>query len=324
MHHKLKITLLGLSTILLLCQCGNEKEETTKNNTPNAVTDTASTNTVKEPELPVVKEIHYTAYPLKGMDTAVKHFKSVYNAQQQYLILALNRLDGKHISRADTLIIPDTLTTDLMFYSPYPAYVEALKDIPKIIFFSYPIQAFGAYENGQLTYWGPTSMGSKIHQTPVGLHFTNWKGKQIISTVNDEWKLNWNFNIANYGGVGWHEYDLPGYPASHSCLRLLADQAKYLYDWGEQWILDKNGSLLANGTPVIVFGEYPWGQRRPWKELLDNPKSNTITDKDLTDLVNPFMEKIMQAQTTRAAVLQNKDVTATSTTDTTSNTSAVQ
>jgi hypothetical protein len=30
--------------------------------------------------------------------------------------------------------------------------------------------------------------------------------------------LRWNFNIENKLGVGWHS--LPGYPASHSCLRL--------------------------------------------------------------------------------------------------------
>ena len=63
-------------------------------------------------------------------------------------------------------------------------------------------------------------MGSKAHQTTRGLHFTNWKGKEIISTVSDEWKLKWNFNIANHEGIGWHQYSMPGYPASHSCLRL--------------------------------------------------------------------------------------------------------
>jgi hypothetical protein len=44
-------------------------------------------------------------------------------------------------------------------------------------------------------------MGSKAHQTTRGLHFTNWKGKEVISTVSDEWKLKWNFNIANQEGM---------------------------------------------------------------------------------------------------------------------------
>jgi peptide subunit release factor RF-3 len=40
--------------------------------------------------------------------------------------------------------------------------------------------------------------------------------KLAISTVSSEWKLPYNFNIFNLDGIGWHQYDLPGYPASHS------------------------------------------------------------------------------------------------------------
>jgi hypothetical protein len=45
--------------------------------------------------------------------------------------------------------------------------------------------------------------------------------------------LRWNFNIENKLGVGWHS--LPGYPASHSCLRL--EDAKLLYEWADEWQL---------------------------------------------------------------------------------------
>jgi lipoprotein-anchoring transpeptidase ErfK/SrfK len=307
--------LLGLSVIMFFSQCGlndKPKEDKITTNEEAAGVDTSSgkQSDANKPEPPKPSQYRFSAYPLKGVDTAVKAFKKKYSASEQYIILALNRLDAKHIGRADTLIIPEKIDTDLMAYSPFPVSVDMIKDIPKVIFFSYPVQAFGVYENGKLVYWGPSSMGSKIHPTPTGLHFTNWKGKQVISTVNDEWKLNWNFNIANKEGVGWHEYDLPGYPASHSCLRLLADQAKWLYDWGEQWILDKKGQLLAKGTPVIVYGEYPWGQRRPWKNLLENPDANTISESDLNTIVQPFMEEIQKQLTIRQNVLQSSGVTA--------------
>ena len=312
---------LGLGAILCFSQCGmnDNKEDKEMKSVIESVADTTepvrkdtakvivADTTPKQPEM-ITTGTGYGAYPLKGVDGAVKQFQKKYSAEEQYTILALNRLDAKHINRADTLIIPENVNADLMSYSPYPATIEAIKDIPKIIFFSYPVQAFGAYENGKLVYWGPTSMGAKIHQTPRGLHFTNWKGRTITSTVNDKWKLNWNFNIANKDGVGWHEYDLPGYPASHSCLRLLADQAKWLYDWGQQWILDKKGQLLANGTPVIVFGDYPWGNRRPWKKLLNDPNANVMSEKDLTDTVQPYLEKIKTEQDRRAAVVAGKAV----------------
>jgi len=308
--------LLGLCVIMFFSQCKSNDEpkenKVVTNEQQAAGTDTTTKEQPPKDEVEQNKTIAtaFTAYPLKGVDTAVKAFKKKYSEPEQYVILALNRLDAKHIGRADTLIIPDKIDTDLMVYSPYPAYVDAIKDLPKIIFFSYPVQAFGAYEHGKLVYWGPSSMGAKIHPTPSGLHFTNWKGRTVISTVNDEWKLNWNFNIANKDGVGWHEYDLPGYPASHSCLRLLADQAKWLYDWGEQWILDKKGQLLAKGTPVIVYGEYPWGQRRPWKNLLENANANTISESDLAGVVQPFMEEIQKQLTIRQNVLQGSTAVA--------------
>ncbi len=320
---KRAIQALGLGLILCFSQCGtkgsNEGEvsQSDQHTTePTTIPPTADTvvkkDTAKAPEATAPEMTSngtgYAAYAIKGVDSAVKIFKRKYTPEEQYTILALNRLDAKHIGRADTLIIPEKLEADFMAYSPYPTNVEAIKDIPKIIFFSYAIQAFGAYENGKLVYWGPTSMGAKIHPTPVGLDFANWKGRTIISTVNPKWKLNWNFNIANKDGVGWHEYDLPGYPASHSCLRLLATQAKWLYDWGQQWILDKKGQLLAHGTPTVVFGEYPWGKRRPWKNLLNDSNATTISENDLTATVQPYLEKIATEQKRRADVEAGKAV----------------
>src|SRR5690606_41381418 len=63
-----------------------------------------------------------------------------------------------------------------------------------------PVQAFAVYEKGVLMKWGPSNMGKKATQTPRGLFFTNWKGRRVRSTVDEEWILNWNFNIHNTGG----------------------------------------------------------------------------------------------------------------------------
>src|SRR5690606_18476697 len=100
------------------------------------------------------------------------------------------------------------------------------------------------------------------HPTQTGLSFANWKKEEHISTVDDEWLLRWNVNIRNEKGIGWHQYSMPGHPASHSCLRLLERDARWLYDWVDEWILDENEQLLAHGTPVIVFGTYEFdGQK---------------------------------------------------------------
>jgi hypothetical protein len=223
--------------------------------------------------------------------------------QHKEILAAINRVDERHLQRLDSFLVPDHYIDTVAVYMPFPAYSAQLKDIRKIILFSYPAQAFAAYEQGKLILTGPTNMGKKASPTPQGLFFCNWKSKETRSTVNDEWILKWNFNVSNRGGVGFHQYDLPGYPASHSCMRLWAAQAEFLYGWAEQWKLSKDDKLLAKGTPVIVYGTYPFGQPRPWFVLAANGHALDISDSLIGAMVQPHMETILAAQVGRDSVL---------------------
>lgn len=190
-----------------------------------------------------------------------------------------------------------------MAYSPFPMQLDVLSGVKKFVIFSYPIQAYAVYSNGGLVKWGPTSMGKKAAQTTRGLTFANWKKKLSISTVSSEWKLPYNFNIHNIGGIGWHEYTLPGYPASHSCLRLLRKDAQWLYSYADTWILNPGGATTkARGTAVMVFGDYNWGGRRPWKKLLNDPNANNISVEELTKLLEPDVPKMLKEQANREKV----------------------
>ncbi|WP_052252136.1 L,D-transpeptidase [Kaistella solincola] len=247
-------------------------------------------------------KITYTTFifPEKKKDSAMEVFTEKFSKDEQYLILALNRLDTKNKWRADTLSIPDKFDKTLMIYSPFPRTLEILKKVDKMVLFSYPIQAYALYEFGNLIKWGPTSLGKKTAQTKRGLMFANWKKELAISTVDSEWKLPYNFNIHNLLGIGWHEYDLPGFPASHSCLRLLREDAKFLYKWADTWRLTDNGETVkTNGTPVIVFGDYAWGKRKPWKYLKNEPKLTDISAEELTEIIEPHLEKILEEQQKR-------------------------
>ncbi|RPI72970.1 MAG: hypothetical protein EHM47_07060, partial [Ignavibacteriales bacterium] len=113
-----------------------------------------------------------------------------------------------------------------MPYSPFPKHAEILDSVKKILIYSYPIQAFAAYEFGTLVRWGPTSLGKRSTPTPTGLFHTNWKAKRTISTVDSTWVLPWAFNLDNFAGVSIHQFDLPGYPASHACARMLDTDAE--------------------------------------------------------------------------------------------------
>lgn len=232
--------------------------------------------------------------------------KKSNSASQKNIVLAVNRADGKNLAKMDSIIIPNDITGDPEYYLPFPTSVSSLNDISKIIFFSYPSQSFAAYEYGELVYAGPTNMGRKADPTPTGLYYTNWKAEQTTSTFNDEWDLKWNFNIENKLGVGFHQYELPGYPASHSCLRLLEKDARFLYDWADQWILDKNEALVAKGTPVIVFGAYDFNAAKPWLQLINDPHILDIPASTLKQIAAPFMQDILAQQQKRTDLMTKK------------------
>ncbi|OOG77788.1 L,D-transpeptidase [Flavobacterium sp. A45] len=221
------------------------------------------------------------------------------DSTQIRIVLAVNRTDKNNITKMDSIIAPKDLTGDVAFYLPFPLEVPYLKDINKIIFFSYPTQTFAAYENGDLIYTGPTNMGRKKDPTPTGLFYTNWKAEKTTSTFNDEWDLRWNFNIANKLGVGWHQYELPGYPASHSCLRLQEKDAIYLYTWADQWILKDDENVLVKGTPVIVFGKYDFDAPKPWLQLVQNPKALNISAAEIENTTKPYLNGILSEQNKR-------------------------
>ena len=262
----------------------------------------------KTSKFSVYKGETFSYWPIKVSDSLSKLFFKTFTKEQQYTIAALNRIDTDHIKTRDTLIVPNEFKAQFIDYTPFPRLLDNAKEIPKLIIFSYPIQAYGVYENGNLVKWGPTNMGKKSAQTPRGLFFTNWKGRKVKSTVDDEWILNWNFNIHNTDGVGWHQYALPGYPASHSCLRLLDADAQWLYNWADQWVLENKSKVKVKGTPVIVFGDYTFGVKGKWHKLVQNPSVTTIFKSELEAIVEPYLAEIYNQQSIRDTYNASKKI----------------
>lgn len=295
--------LLAAFFIFTLVQCKKDKVVVT-DDTAQKKTDSIAKAKKDSITLDSINKakINYSAFifPTKKKDSAMAVFNKQFSEEERYTILALNRLDSKNKWRADTLAIPDKIDKSLMSYTPFPTHLDILKDVKKIVFFSYPIQAYSLYENGKLVKWGPTSMGKKSAQTKRGLMFANWKKELAISTVDSEWKLPYNVNVHNTLGIGWHQYDLPGFPASHSCLRLLMDDAKELYGWVDTWVLNKGGATVkVNGTPVIVFGDYNWGGKKPWKKLIEDSAADNISVEEMNSIIQPNLSKILEEQKKR-------------------------
>ncbi|MBC7847657.1 MAG: L,D-transpeptidase [Flavobacterium sp.] len=247
-------------------------------------------------KVPVRKAPKAVSYTLENAKEWLKKNESAADLE---IALAVNRTDKAFFTKMDSVIIPTDMSGDIAFYLPFPLEVPYLANVDKILFFSYPTQTFAVYENGILIYTGPTNMGKKKAPTPTGLFFCNWKAEETISTVDDEWKLLWNFNIANKGGIGFHQYDMPGYPASHSCLRLQEKDAKYLYEWADQWVLVDDENVKFKGTPVIVFGTYDFDAPKPWLQLVKNPKALTISESEMEKITSPYLETILKEQEKR-------------------------
>ena len=277
---KKSIILFGIIALTVLsCKNGNE-------------TNTEKTERIVK-KAPVRKAPKAVTYTLENTKEWLKANESAENLE---IAFAVNRTDKAFFTKMDSVIIPTDVSGDISFYLPFPVEVPYLVDVDKILFFSYPTQTFAAYENGILIHTGPTNMGRKKDPTPTGLFFCNWKAEETISTFDDEWKLLWNFNIENKKGVGFHQYDLPGYPASHSCLRLLEKDAKYLYEWADQWVLVDDENVKFKGTPVVVFGSYNFDAPKPWLQLVKNPKALTISVSEMEKVTTPFLSTILKEQ----------------------------
>jgi lipoprotein-anchoring transpeptidase ErfK/SrfK len=245
-------------------------------------------------------------YPKRGNSYLKLVRKHGYNGAD--IILALNRIDKKNFKRKDSLVVPDTIVTNWKYYSPFPLKVEEAFQIPKLIVVSQKVQAFAAYQLGNLILWGPTSTGKEETPTPNGLFHTNWKAEETTSTFDDEWNLKWNFNLDNFEGVALHQYEMPGYPASHSCVRLYEKDAEWIYNWAEQWIVTPDEEfVLAYGTPVIIFDEYDFDSPKPWRELVNDLESTKVSLSELEDEIGDYLYVILERKKMRIELIAKRD-----------------
>lgn len=234
------------------------------------------------PILPVEVTYHFDTLKEK---TAVADFNTKYNEDERDIILAINRISSSVIRKGKVLVMPDTLLPSMLDYSPYPGTLPGFDSIPKLILISLRIQAFAIYENGWLTRWGPVSSGKKSTPTPAGLFHTNFKAEVKISSENSDWIMPWYFNFYARRGIAMHQYFLPGYPASHACVRMQERDAKWIFDWAEQWKLSsRTGAVIKTGTPVIIFGEYAYGKTQPWLNLPTDKLSTLLTTDEFAEI----------------------------------------
>ncbi len=235
---------------------------------------------------------HSASHPQVVRDDVAFHLaptpdalREAFDARELELLEKLNRADVEHLARLDTLVLPDRWDRDPLDYSPLPREVAELDTVARALVVHQPTQVFGAYEDGRLVRWGPVSTGRREHPTPSGRFHLTWRSEGRHSTVNPEWYLEWYYNFHNERGLSFHQYALPGEPASHACVRLLERDARWIYEWGEGWVLDERGwEVLETGTPVWILDEYDYDEPPPW---LDSDDPHPRVELESHQLASP-------------------------------------
>jgi len=116
---------------------------------------------------------------------------------------------------------------------------------PLMILISIPEQTMHVYRNGILIGRSSVSTGSKSHDTPGGVFTILEKQQSYRSKKYDNAPMP-NMQRLTWTGIAMHSGQLPGYAASHGCVRLPYDFSQLLFS-----------TTNSGGTVIIGDGKTP-------------------------------------------------------------------
>ena len=125
---------------------------------------------------------------------------------------------------------------------PEKASKDTSRDVakgPLLVIISIADQRISLYDKGALIAHSSVSTGVKGHPTPLGVFSVISKSKFHRSNIYSNAPMPFMQRIT-WSGIALHAGDLPGYPASHGCIRLTHDFAVRLFQ------------LTKRGTRVII------------------------------------------------------------------------
>jgi lipoprotein-anchoring transpeptidase ErfK/SrfK len=141
---------------------------------------------------------------------------------------------------------PDAVEAPAEPAQPVPAPAPLPERAPSgvRVLVSIPQQKAYVFEDGELLATSPVSTGKRGHETPAGTFRILQKKVHHRSNKYANAPMPYMQRLTNYG-IALHAGNLPGYPASHGCIRLPWGFAKRLY------------GLTDHGTKVTVTRQRP-------------------------------------------------------------------
>jgi hypothetical protein len=136
---------------------------------------------------------------------------------------------GKGLKPGPASTVPaQTLSTEAVLPSPaLPSPRGALKS-GILIVVSLPSQKLFVFRDGKLWDSSPISTGRRGYETPAGVFTIMQKKVRHRSTLYDDAPMPYMQRLT-WAGIAFHAGRVPGYPASHGCIRLPASFARKLY-----------------------------------------------------------------------------------------------
>src|SRR6185503_17443396 len=124
---------------------------------------------------------------------------------------------------------------------------------PLVVLVSVPEQVMHVYRNGILIGRSTVSTGSKGHATPGGVFSILEKKQEHYSKKYDNAPMP-NMQRLTWTGIAMHSGNLPGYPASHGCIRMPYDFSQLLFS-----ATSKGGTVVVGdgNTPVPYLASNP-------------------------------------------------------------------
>jgi hypothetical protein len=180
------------------------------------------------------KEIGYHCVKVQRNETWESLFP---NHETRDMVRRVNRMNIS-LSRGMTIAVPDNLNINIMAVSPFPAAIEP-SPTNKVIFNQEKL-AWGAYdESGHLVKWGPAAGGKNYcpdierscRTMPGDFTIYQKRGEECVSTKFPvgEGGAPMPYCMFFHGGYALHgSPNVPGFNASHGCVRLFTEDAEWL------------------------------------------------------------------------------------------------
>jgi L,D-transpeptidase catalytic domain len=144
----------------------------------------------------------------------------------------------------------------------YLWYPEASPAGPLVIIISVPEQSMHVYRNGVRIGRSSISSGTSGHRTPTGVFTILEKHVKHVSSIYKGAQMP-HMQRLTWRGVAMHAGYLPGYPASHGCVRLPAEFAEKLYAvttiGSTVIVVDHKSAPTYSTRPGLIFSAAPAG-----------------------------------------------------------------